>query len=409
MTEKLNSLGGQRLGGCSRRGFLAGTTALGLTILRPELVAGSEANSKITLALIGCGGRGNWIADLFAKHGGYQFVATADYFPDKAAKAAAQLGVPAERAFGGLSAYKRAIDAKPDAIVVETSAVFPSRAGRRGRGRRLPRLLRQADRRGRARLLDHRRDRPKGRGEQAGACSSTFRREPTSSIARRCDASMPATSDRWFPARRSTTPAGRALPRADLKAPEERLRCWVLNRTLSGDVITEQNIHALDVATWIVGQAPLQAYGACSKKGRSDQGNCNDHFAVIYTFPGDVLLSFASKQYGSGYDDIGCRMFGPKGTIETHYGGRRLHPRPEVVQGRARPDLYADGMVVNIADFHTAIVKGDYANATVAPSVRSNLTTILGRTAAYKKDVATWDEMMKSAEKIPYDMTGLKA
>ena len=80
MSEKLNSLDESRSRGCSRRGFLAGTTALGLTILRPELVAGSEANSKVKLALFGCGGRGSWIADLFAKDGGYQFVATADYF-----------------------------------------------------------------------------------------------------------------------------------------------------------------------------------------------------------------------------------------------------------------------------------------------------------------------------------------
>ena len=195
------------------------------------------------------------------------------------------------------------------------------------------------------------------------------------------------------------------VTRATLTAPEERLRYWVLDRFLSGDVITEQNIHALDVATWIVDQAPLQAYGACGKKGRVDQGNCNDHFAVIYTFPGDVLLSFASKQYGSGYDDIGCRMFGPKGMIETHYGGAVFIRGRKSYKGGRDP---ADGMIINIADFRTAIVKGDYSNATVAPSVRSNLTTILGRTAAYKKDVATWDEMMKSAEKIPFDMTGLK-
>ena len=44
-----------------------------------------------------------------------------------------------------------------------------------------------------------------------------------------------------------------------------------------------------------------------------------------------------------------------------------------------------------------------------APSVRSNLTTILGRLAAYKKAEVTWNEMIKSAEKLEYSFAGLKS
>ena len=36
--------------------------------------------------------------------------------------------------------------------------------------------------------------------------------------------------------------------RKDPKNPEVRLRAWGVDRVLSGDIITEQNIHALDVA-----------------------------------------------------------------------------------------------------------------------------------------------------------------
>jgi hypothetical protein len=52
----------------TRRKFLttASTLAAGMTILKPGLVGAAEANSKINLGLIGCGGRGAWIADLFA-------------------------------------------------------------------------------------------------------------------------------------------------------------------------------------------------------------------------------------------------------------------------------------------------------------------------------------------------------
>jgi hypothetical protein len=65
--------------------------------------------------------------------------------------------------------------------------------------------------------------------------------------------------------------------------------------------------------------------------------------------------------------------------------------------------------VANIAEFHANILKGDCSNPTVAPSVRSNLTTILGRTAAYRGGEATWDEIMKAKEKLEFDTTGLKA
>ena len=54
---------------------------------------------------------------------------------------------------------------------------------------------------------------------------------------------------------------------ADPKNAENRLRAWGLDRVLSGDIITEQNIHALDVATWVTGRDPLRAYGVCGTTG----------------------------------------------------------------------------------------------------------------------------------------------
>lgn len=198
-------------------------------------------------------------------------------------------------------------------------------------------------------------------------------------------------------------------PTYDTKNAETCLRHWGVDKVLSGDVITEQNIHALDVATWIVDEAPVKAVGACGRKARSGSGSVNDHFAVVYTFPDDVLVSFASKQYGHGYDDIGCRMFGPRGMVDTHYFGSVSIKGQVPYAGGNMGNLFTSGVVVNIAEFHKAVTEGHYENATAAPSVRSNLTTILGRTAAYRKAEVTWDEMMKANEKLPFDLKGLKA
>ena len=62
----------------NRREFMAkaGAAALSATVLPADLVRGPQANSKIRLGLVGCGGRGVWIAKLFQKHGGYEIAIT---------------------------------------------------------------------------------------------------------------------------------------------------------------------------------------------------------------------------------------------------------------------------------------------------------------------------------------------
>lgn len=61
-------------------------------------VEASPPARKIKLGLIGCGGRGSWLADLFQKHGGYEIHAIADYFDDLAQRAGERFQVdPARR------------------------------------------------------------------------------------------------------------------------------------------------------------------------------------------------------------------------------------------------------------------------------------------------------------------------
>ncbi|MGZ5424403.1 MAG: Gfo/Idh/MocA family protein, partial [Candidatus Aminicenantales bacterium] len=110
----------------NRREFMAkaGAAALSATILPPGLVRGSQANAKIGLGLVGCGGRGVWLAKLFQKNGGYAITGVADYFKDRADAAGAALGVPESRRFTGLSGYKRLLESGVDAVAVETPPYF---------------------------------------------------------------------------------------------------------------------------------------------------------------------------------------------------------------------------------------------------------------------------------------------
>ena len=57
-----------------RRSFLK-AAAGGVLILKPETVFGSQANSTVEVGLVGCGGRGNWIAPFFPEFTGARIVA----------------------------------------------------------------------------------------------------------------------------------------------------------------------------------------------------------------------------------------------------------------------------------------------------------------------------------------------
>ena len=47
--------------------------------------------------------------------------------------------------------------------------------------------------------------------------------------------------------------------RAGASADEYRLRNWLWDRALSGDILVEQNIHIIDLCNWMLGARPLKA------------------------------------------------------------------------------------------------------------------------------------------------------
>ncbi|MGD0697164.1 MAG: Gfo/Idh/MocA family oxidoreductase [Terriglobia bacterium] len=398
----------------SRREFLAGTgaAAVSINLMRPETVSGTEANSKIAIGLIGCGGRGTWIADLFLQHGGYQVVAAADYFRDRVDAFGEKFRVEPARRFTGLSGYKKVLDSKVDAVVIESPPYFHPEQAAAGVDAGVHVYL------------------AKPIAVDVPGCQSIAASSEKAAAARRCFLVdfQTRTEPLYQEAvkRAQSGDIGRLICgeaayfagspwvkpieylRANPQDPERRLRAWGVDRVFSGDVITEQNIHSIDVATWILDHHPLSAVGTGGLNSRTE-GTCWDHFSVIYRFPDNVLVSFCSKQFGSGYDDILCRVYGTDGDVETHYQGEVNIKGKSPYEGGKCPTLYRDGAVRNIATFYENVVKGDFSNPTVAPSVRSNLTTILGRTAAYKNSEVTWDEMMSAGEKWELKTEGLKA
>lgn len=401
-----------RAAGRSRRRFLAdaGAAAVALSVARPGLVHG--ANTKVDLGIIGCGGRGSWIADLFLKHGGYNVVAAADYFPERVETLGDKLAVPAARRFTGLSGYRRLLEQKLDAVAIESPPFFhPAQAADAVAAGKHVYLAKPAavDVPGCMTVQEA--------AAKAAASRLCFlvdfqtraddlfveavRRVRDGAIGRFAFGEATYHADDPFLAQADFARSGDA---------ESRLRAWGLSRELSGDIITEQNIHTLDVASWIMGRPPLSAYGTGGRKIR-DVGTCWDTFSVVFNYPDDVGITFTSRQFngqGTRPEGIRNRMFGSDGVLEAEYGGQVLIRGKQFFRGGETSAIYQQGAVRNIAAFHDSIQQADFSNATVSESVRSNLVTILGRTAAYEGRVVTWDEILRKDERLVPDLTGLK-
>lgn len=400
----------------SRRRFMAGAgaAALSFTVVKPELIRGAGANSKVNLGLIGCGGRGTWIANLFKQHGGYNIAAVSDYFQDRIDRAGEKLGVTPANRFPGLSGYKKLLE-KVDAVAIESPPYFH----------------------------------PEQAADAVDAGCHTYVAKPIAVDVPGChsigDSGKKASRNKLcflidFQTRadpfyiealkrvregalgemvfgeaiyHAGCPFGRMYDtwRNDPGNSENRLRAWGLDKVLSGDIITEQNIHTLDVMSWIMDAEPVYAVGTGGRTIRP-VGTCNDHFALLFQYPNKVGITFSSKQFeghGTQPDGIRNRMFGSRGVLETQYGGQVIIRGKNFYRGGKSPGIYKDGAVVNIDTFHKSIVEGTYDNPTVEPSVRSNLVTILGRTAAYTGRKVTWKKLVKSTEKLDANLKGVKS
>ncbi len=400
----------------TRRKFIAGAgaAALSFTVVKPEQVRGFNANSKVDLGIIGCGGRGTWMTGLFNAHGGYNIVAVSDYFQDRIDNYGGKFGVPQSRRYPGLSGYRKLLE-KVDAVAIESPPYFhPEQAAAAVDAgchvyvakpiavdvpgcQSIGASGRKASRKKKCFLIDFQ------------TRADEFYIE---ALKRVCDGALGefVFGEAIYHA---GCPFGRMYDtwRKAPKDSENRLRAWGLDRIISGDIITEQNIHTLDVMSWIMDTEPVYAVGTGGRSVRP-VGTCNDHFTLMFEYPNNIGITFSSKQingYGTKPDGIRNRMFGSKGVLETEYGGQVIIRGENFYRGGKCPGIYKDGAVANVKTFYNSIVEGKYDNPTVAPSVRSNLVTILGRTAAYTKRKVTWRRLLKNPEKLDANLKGLKA
>ena len=385
----------------SRRGFVKEATT-GLLLVSARTAFSYEANSTVEIGLVGCGSRGNWLAPFFTADPGVRIVALADVIRENLDKTRQAMNVAEERSYYGPHACEQLVNSKVDAVAIETPPYFhPSHtmaAVQAGKHVYLAKPV-AVDVAGCRSILESGR---RAYGKLTYLVDFQTRSRPAFQEAaervHRGDIGKPVFAQIFYYAGRPFT--DRSQPGMD--PGQARVMNFYMDRVLGGDIIVEQNIHVIDAANWLLNSRPVKAFGT---GGRTDwagtpynTGDAYDHFAVTYWYQNGVQATFSSNQLTKSFADLSIRCFGLDGCADTHYNGliRITGKNPWV--GAEHDSTFKEGAITNVKSFVDSIRTGKNLNNSET-AVESTLTAILGRTAAYKQEMVTWDDMMASNEK----------
>jgi myo-inositol 2-dehydrogenase / D-chiro-inositol 1-dehydrogenase len=99
------------------------------------------------------------------------------------------------------------------------------------------------------------------------------------------------------------------------------------------------------------------------------------------------------------FSDLCVRLTGIQGTADTHYGGLVRITGRNAWMGTEKDDTFRSGALANVKTFVESIRTGRHLN-NAEQAVGSNLAAIFGRMAGYQQRMVTWEDMMKSTERL---------
>lgn len=405
----------------NRRRFIGGAATLAVSVSTIDTWSSlaqepktqgkpADLTRKIKIGLVGCGGRGSWIAKLFQRHGGYEFHAVTDYFQTAADKCGDALGVDRSRRFSTLSGYKRLMESGVEAVVLETPPYC------------FPEHVRAAVDAGLHVYM------AKPVAVDVPGCLAVEAAAIKNTSAKRCflvDYQIPTDPHNCEVMRRiqageigriavvnSRYHAGTFADPAFTENIESRLQrlVWVNDTALGSGYHGNACIHAIDAALWVTGGRPVSATGISRRLRDNPHGDSHDLYSIVFEFADGVIVNHSGKHLSNltGFD-AGCQILGTTGHAQTHYGGKPfLKGRDTVYNGEPDPNIYEAGAVRNIARFYKNVTEGDYSNPTVRRSIDSCLTTILGREACAKRTKITMRQLLRKNKRLEVNLRGLK-
>ena len=399
-------------------------TISGMMVLKAHTAFGYQANSAVRLGLLGCGNRGTAVATSFSQNTSAQVVALADLFSDQLAagkdhfdKLNANLNrapVDNKLLFHGPHAFEQlAASNSVDLIQISTPPFFHVQhletAVASGKHVYCEKPVGIDVLQAKLALEIAKRVKPMQSVDVGFQCRMA---PPIAAIAEKVKAGalgkIATVSGNY------NAPASTEKTHPDIKPDEYRLRNWLWDRALSGDILVEQNIHIIDLCNWMLGEHPVKATATGGRNILTHYGDCWDNYQVDYTYPGDIHFSFASTQFGSdGKFDAGLRLFGAKGSATVPYAGpiqitgaQAWEWQESKSYAPSSGQFAADGSFrdnLEFADrekdrtFIESIVTGPAHNQ-VAAGVETALSCMLGRMAGYQRREVTWEDLLAHGE-----------
>jgi predicted dehydrogenase len=398
--------------------------ASGMILVKPLTAFGYAANSAIRHGLLGCGNRGSSVAESFSKNTSAQLVAIGDIFPDNLAagrarfdKINAGLGraaIDSKLLFSGPHAFEQlAASHDIDLIQISTPPFFHvdhlGAAVTSGKHVYCEKPVGIDVRQAKQALEIGKQVRSSQSVDVGFQCRSA---PPLAAVAERIKAGalgkIAAVTANY------NAPASTEKVRAGESQDEYRLRNWLWDRALSGDILVEQNIHIIDLCNWLLGARPLKATATGGRTILTHFGDCWDNYQVDYTYPGGVHLSFSSTQFGSDNAfDAGLKLYGANGMATVPYSG------PVQITGKdawawqegastaagsgkfAANGAFTDNLEFADRDkertFIDSIVSGNCHNQ-IAAGVETAMSCMLGRMAGLTGREVTWEDLENHGE-----------
>ena len=409
----------------SRRQFVAGATAatgvlttaslLAAESDRPQAAPPAEPRKitrKLKLGLIGCGGRGQWIAGLCTEHGGFTTHAVADYFEDVALSVGDKLGVDKARRFSGLSGYKRLLESGVEAVAIEDVPYFYPEQAKAAVDAGVHVYLAKpvaVDVPGTVLIGEV------GKlATQKNVCFLVDYQLPTDpaiiEIGNRVRAGalgpMAHISSIGF--------GWQGWPDPPLdKTIASRLQgqIWLSDTALSGDTIVSYDIHIIDGLLAVTGRHPVAACGRARTCRPNPNGDRTDVAAVIYEQEDGVIWTHVTQAITNNFDvtTLSASIFGMKATAHVRYDGKVYIRGGDKHYVGNVTNVFQEGVKRNIANFYGSITEGRFDNSTVQRAVDGHLTAILGREAAARRCYLTMEELLRENKRLTVDLTGLQA
>jgi predicted dehydrogenase len=374
----------------------------------PDLLDRAPDGKVIKAGLIGCGGRGTGAANNFLDAGpNLEITALGDVFQERIdscrenLKAEKGVEIADENCFLGFDAYQKVIDSGVDVVLLCTPPHFRPQHVEAAINARKHVFMEKpiaVDPVGARSVLVSSK-----MAESLGLCmvSGTVRRVQKDYMTTQMKV---ANGEIGEIVGANIIRNGGALwhikRRPEWSDMEYMLRNWGNFCWLSGDHITEQFIHEIDVMSWYMGRTPEKAIG-WGGRHRRVTGDQYDFFSVEYVYENGVRTHCAARQINGCTNGKVERIVGTKGVAIA--SGKILDPSGNLLWQYPTPeegDTQSKWKVTNpFVQEHINLVTGIRTGNTVNDAeaqVNSTLMTIMGRMAAYTGKEVTWEEMMNS-------------